>query len=271
MKHVMIFEQYMNESKNSTFSHSVLSTLEPTIIEMVEQIKKWIIENNDKKGIKHTINQWEEEMIRLGLIKDMLKSFEKYTQPTDLLKTIQPRKGSKGIELFATIIRDGEEYTYYTEAIGAGGYNIQSFHFRYLTKTNLPKPKIMGTLAKEYENKIKHLSKLEKLNKTIEEYESKIKSAEELLELNKNKDDNQIWDEIKSMDTYYEWPSWEEIIKRGVDSHYKTEEYYNFKKEEALNGYYNRWKMTNIADIEKRIFYYRLEISKLNKKLEKLV
>jgi hypothetical protein len=37
--------------------------------------------------------------------------------------------------------RDGRTYKFDTELIGAGGYNIQEYHYRYIIKTDLPDSK----------------------------------------------------------------------------------------------------------------------------------
>jgi hypothetical protein len=273
MKQVKLFEQFLAESADSQLSHAVLTALEPTIATMVDNIKKWIVEENAKKGIKYEINEWEAEMIRLGLIVDMLKSFEKYTEPTDKLVKISASGGRKGIEISATIERDGTEYPYYTEAIGAGGYNIQSFHYRYLTKTTLPSSKIKGTLANEYAEKMKKMNKAEKLNYEIKNYERDIEKIDAKLAELGTPSDEQIGKILKDEGHYsYNNPSWEQIIKNGAAKNYNnSEEEYNASVAQYQSNGIDFWRTQNIEWPTKRRKSLEKEIAKLKAKLEALI
>ena len=277
MKPVKPFEQFLNESKNSDFSHTVLNALEPTILEMVDEIKASIIKQYAKKDITYTFTAYEEKLIYLGLIVDMLKSFEKYTEPTDLLDTIQASRANKGIAITATIIRDGEKYSYYTEAIGAGGYNIQSYHFRYLTKTNLPNAKIKGTLADEYGQELKKLTKAEKLNDELKGYEARIEKNNQIIQASLGFTDAEILVKVNAGDNVtgkpFVWPTWEELVKRGAAKNYNNDEvYYNQQKAEAeadsvefWKTKHIRWNQENNKALEKNIAKLRVKLEQLSK------
>jgi hypothetical protein len=267
------YNQFVNESVSSQFSQSVLTALESSIMEMVENIKKWIIEEHNKKGIDYKISEFEAEMIRLNLIFDMLKSFEKYTEPTDKLITIKANSGRKGIEINATIEREGAQYPYYTEAIGAGGFNIQSFHYRYLTKTTLPSAKTKGTLANEYAERIKKMNKAEKLNFDIKNIERDIEKIDAKMTELGGITDEQIAKILKDANDYaFNMPSWEQIIKNGAAKNYNnSEQEYLAKEAEYQASKIDFWRTQNIkwpADRKKSL---EKELVKLRAKLSALV
>jgi len=123
-------------------------------------------------GRELTITPHMEKMIRLSLVIDLMKALQNYILPTDTLEQMNWYEGAKGIEIHARINRNEETHYFMTEAITAGGYNIQRFHYRYITKTKMPR--VMGDLAREYVEKQKQLSKVEKLEKEIETYQTHI-------------------------------------------------------------------------------------------------
>lgn len=125
-----------------------------------------------KMGIELNVTPWMEEMIRLSLVIDLMKALQNYILPTDELVGLNWYEGPKGIEISAGIEREGVRYLFITEAITAGGYNIQRFHYRYIVKSKMPR--VNGGLATEYQNKYKALSKIEKLEKEIEGYQTQI-------------------------------------------------------------------------------------------------
>lgn len=273
MKSIKLFEQFVNESVGSQFSHDVLTALEPTILEMVDRIKAQIIEMYAKKDIKYEINEWEAESIRISLIVDMLKSFEKYTEPSDKLISIQPRSGSKGIEIYAKIEREGQEYDYYTEAIGAGGYNIQSFHFRYLTKTKLPNAKIKGTLANEYAEKLKKMTKAEKLNNEIKYLEHDIEKIDAKFAEMGAITDEKIAKILKDEGHYsYNQPDWAQIIKNGAAQNFNNSEAeYLASVEKTMRHGIEFWRTQNIEWPTKRRASLEKEIAKLRAKLQAFI
>jgi hypothetical protein len=273
MSKLKTFGQFVNESVSSQFSQSVLTALESSILEMVENIKKWLIEENAKRGIDYKISEFEEEMIRLNLIFDMLKSFEKYTEPTDKLVTIKASSGRKGIEINATVERDGVEYPYHTEAIGAGGFNIQSFHYRYLTKTALPNARTKGTLANEYAERIKKMNKAEKLNFEIKNSERDIEKIDAKLAEFDGITDEKIAQILKDAGHYSQnQPTWEQIIKNGAAKNFNnSEEEYNARNRETASNGIAFWKTQNIEWPTKRRKDLEKNILKLKSKLQSMM
>jgi hypothetical protein len=96
---------------------------------------------------------------------DLMKALQNYILPTDTLTGFNWYGGPKGIEISAGIEREGTRYLFVTEAITAGGYNIQRFHYRYIVKSKMPR--VFGDLASEYVVEQKRLNKVEKLENEI--------------------------------------------------------------------------------------------------------
>lgn len=65
----------------------------------------------------------------------MLQSISKHVpKDYDMIRNIELWDSVKGYELSAKLQGEGkEELTINTQCIGAGGYNIQEYHYRYLT------------------------------------------------------------------------------------------------------------------------------------------
>lgn len=115
--------------------NQVIETLKPYINEMVEQIVKW-----EEKQTERAVSVFGRETIEFGLIFDIVKSLEKHTNKTDkIVGEIYANTIGGKLEIQTTIERAGENYSFATDVITAGGYNIQCFHYRYLVKTKLPR------------------------------------------------------------------------------------------------------------------------------------
>lgn len=271
MKSVILFEQYLNESNNTSFSEAVLTALDPVIVEFVQEIKISMLEALKKTNQTYTFTKFDDEMIRLGLIVDLLKSFEKYTAPTDILISIMATRARKGIEINALIEREGVQYPYFTEAIYAGGHNIQRLHLRYITKTTLPASRIKSALSAEYEARLKGLSKQEKLNTELQSNLSRIESNNKHIEWASSLTDEEIWQWMKDnqkrspgLSGEYEWPTWAEIIDRGADKNYDSEEDFYKKQAEYKEHKIDFFKVQNIKWRQEN----NIGLEKLNKRLQ---
>jgi len=72
--------------------------------------------------------------LRLKFLLSVFGNFEKINIPIKNYKLIQLEVGAKGFQgLILFNFENGSKFTFKTEAIGAGGYNIQKYHFRYLS------------------------------------------------------------------------------------------------------------------------------------------
>jgi hypothetical protein len=207
------YNDFIFEKNGQSFKDQVLTALNPTIIQICERMKQTMIRAYAEKGIDYKWTEFDEQMTRISVIVDMLKSFQKYTKPSDVLVTIIPREGSKGIEITAKIERDGQVYDYYTHAIYAGGYNIQREHLRYLTKTKLPR--VNSDLASEYINKMKGLKKAERVQMDIRDLERHVKYYEDRIAEKGHLTDEQ-WAERLKAEGHWAWdrPEWKDMPKK---------------------------------------------------------
>jgi hypothetical protein len=207
------YNDFILEKNGQSFKDQVLTALDPTIMQICERMKQTMIRAYAEKGIDYKWTEFDEQMTRISVIVDMLKSFQKYTKPSDVLVTIIPREGSKGIEITAQIERDGQVYDYYTHAIYAGGYNIQREHLRYLTKTKLPR--VNSDLASEYINKMKGLKKAERVQMDIRDLERHVKYYEDRIAEKGHLTDEQ-WAERLKAEGHWAWdrPEWKDMPKK---------------------------------------------------------
>jgi hypothetical protein len=227
MKNLMLFEEFSLTPKDNILT-KILDEIDPDIHDLVENYKK-----SYEKQFEKPMSKYDEEISRLIIISDLVKSIGNHTKPDDKLKEISTSVSPKGtLEIDAIIVRDGVEYPLSTEVIYAGGYNIQRLHYRYITKTRLPKSS-SNELADEYKKKIKAMTASEKIRNEIESFEVRIKRNDEKVQSSKKLSDEEILDDIKKDDDYYNWPTWDEIVARGADKNFGySEENYNRQKEE---------------------------------------
>ena len=241
-----------NLSKNQVVN-AVLTQLNDKIEEMVAKIvarqNKELAERNQGPLSERSI-----EYIKIGLIFDLVKAIEKYTLATDSLKSIYYATISGTIEINATIERDGVDYHFITDVIEAGGYNVQCFHYRYITKTNLPKTG-NSEITESIKSEIKKMTKIEKLEKEIKVFEKRI----EIYKGELNDLESMTIDQIKSSD-YWANITWEEMIKKGADANFDFDEN-KFNQEKirsvnrtiAHNNWQKNWKKQSINDYQKWI------------------
>jgi len=259
-------KKYLAEGKlfeEGNIVNVILDKLEPTILEMVNETEAWFEEK-----FKKQFTDFDREMARLNLTLDMVKAVEKYTNPSDSLLSIEVNTSVKGnIEITAQIERDGITYNLSTEAIYAGGYNIQRLHYRYITRTNIPRTGA-STISKEFSEKIKRMSRIERLNKDIEQYKTRVAKAQAELAVDSKLTDDEIVQTLKDKGDWYEWPTWKEIVKRDAAKNYNNDEaYYNQEMEDSFTDSIESWKRKHITWTKQSIDAWTKEIAKLQDKL----
>lgn len=74
------------------------------------------------------------ESLKVNLIHSIIENFLKITLPIESIEKISLKVGDKGMQgSYKFKFKNGSSFVFNTEAIGAGGYNIQRYHFRYIT------------------------------------------------------------------------------------------------------------------------------------------
>jgi hypothetical protein len=269
MKHIKLFEQFIVESQQETLIDKILIALEDDILNLLIKY-----ETNYKKQYDREMSKYDRELTRLIIIADFLGSIEKYTLPTDSLISCSSSISRKGnLEISAFVKREDTVYSLNTEVIYAGGYNIQTLHYRYITKTDLPKTG-NTKVSDEYTAKIKKLTKYEKLNTELQDLVQKIEDNTAKISINVTKSEDEIWKEIKNDSKRYmygQWASWDEIIKRGADKNFDySEELYKEKVKEDYLLKLELWKKINITWIERQNIEYQKRVNSITKKLNEL-
>ena len=221
-----------------------------------------------KMGKELNITPWMEKMIRLSLVIDLMKALQNYILPTDELVGLNWYGGPKGIEISAGIEREGVRYHFLTEAITAGGYNIQRFHYRYIVKSKMPR--VSGGLATEYQNEYKKLSKIEKLEKEIENLQNQINEYQTRIDYLAPMTHNELVVELANH-SMYGWrvrdTKWEDVDKEYYAGTKEEWEADNQKLiEEGIKDMLNwdvTWKKKYIKDFEKKIVKLQDKIKSL--------
>jgi predicted nucleic acid-binding Zn-ribbon protein len=164
---------------NNPSIDKLLIDCQPFIAELIEKQKEIVIkETQEKYGVAMPMNEYDLENYEIGLIFKMVQSFNKYLKVTDVLSDAKIQKHSDLFEISATVTRDGRKYSFYTELIPAGGYNIQEFHYRYITKTDLPESR-ENSAVENIKSKMGTLKKIQTIDEDIVNYNNRIKRTEE--------------------------------------------------------------------------------------------
>jgi hypothetical protein len=221
--------------KNENALEQIIKITESNRDKVIEMIKDKAL----SKGEKFT--QSDRKFLELSLVADLMKAVGKYIKPTDKIVDIRFRNDNK-IQIVATIARDGVNHSFITDWIEAGGYNIQSFHYRYIVKTSLDALSV-NPFYDKFKEKIKALTKIQRLEKDLADNERRIKRSNENLEeafrLEKLSDSElekeaRQWENSRGDDSWKQVDiTWETIVERGADKNYdySREKFENSRKE----------------------------------------
>jgi hypothetical protein len=265
MKYIKLFETFINESTHDNIVNHILTALADDIQHLIGKHEEAF-----EKHFERQMTEYDKELTRLNIIWDMVKSIEAYTLPSDTLVTITSTTSNKGnLEISTKIQRDDKVYNFNTEVIYAGGYNIQRLHYRYLTKTDLPKTG-SNTISSEYSAKIKNLSKLEKLNKEIESNFRVIQRNSEHIEDAKRLSDDDIFNDLKKEDNNLS-VIWDDIVNRGAEKNYKSRQDWQKEHDDYVKDKIKFWKTKNIKWKDDHSNSLRVQNLQLNKKIKNLI
>jgi hypothetical protein len=89
--------------------------------------------SNYEESLRNDL-KWYVEGLKGKLLKAMGKDFDKITMPIEKVEQVKIELSEQGFEgSYRFIFKNGSSFVYNTSSIGAGGYAIQIFHYRYIT------------------------------------------------------------------------------------------------------------------------------------------
>ena len=263
---ILNYKGFLDIKYKNELIDKILTIIEPTLEKMLVGYEDTYYEET---GRYYT--EFQKGCDVLYLIFDMVKSIEKYTKLTDKLIELSTTVSNKGnIEIRAKIERDGVYYPFFTEVIIAGGYNIQKAHYRYITKTTLPKTN-NSDLTNIYAEKIKKLNKKEKLQKEIEYYKKIISSSEKEIDKSIKLTDEDILN-LLLQEEYgrYLLSTWETLNNDSYAKQNNTKESWEKQHIEYVNNQINIWKRRHIYWKQDNIKSSEISIKKIQDKINKI-
>ena len=264
---VLNYKGFLDIKFKNELIDKILTTIEPTLEKLLVKYEDAYYEET---GRYYT--EFQKECDVLYLIYDMVKSIEKYTKHTDKLIYLNTSQSNKGnLEIFSKIERDGKIYGFLTEVIIAGGYNIQKAHYRYITKTTLPKTN-NSELTNFYGEKIKKLNKKEKLQKEIEYDKNIISSCEKEIDESIKLTDKEILDLLVKDEEYGRslLMTWNELRNDCYAKQNNTKESWEKENNEYVEHRIDWWKKQHIYWKQDRIKSAEISIKKSQEKINKL-
>lgn len=269
MSTFLTYHEHLNSSNSDNIVNVILDTLEEIIEDLLNRI-----EAREKEHDPEHYRPWSNFVrtsVRLGLIFDMVSSIEKFTKPTDKLISINTFRSPKGsLEISAQIQRDEQVYPFNTEVIYAGGHNIQRLHYRYITKTDLPKTG-NSTVTKAYQDKIKRMSKADKLTKELDHYIARKQKNQDLVTTNSAFTDNQILDFLRAEEYGHLIDvTWETLSDNSHAKQSNTKESWEKDHKQHIEDKISWWKQKNIKWKKDDIITCDNQIKKIQIKLDQL-
>ena len=164
---------------NNPSIDKLLIDLQPKIEELIEKQKELVIKTTTEAfGKPMPMTESDIQLYEAGLIFKMVQSFNKFIKNTDELYDVSINKRGGLFEVNSKVKRDGRTYRFDTELIGAGGYNIQEYHYRYIIKTDLPSSN-ENSAVENIKAKMGVLKKIRTIDEDIARYTKNIERFEQ--------------------------------------------------------------------------------------------
>lgn len=243
-------EKFIAQFKNSNII-KVLEVAKPKIEERTEKYIQEVLKEEERYPSEFAI-----EMYQLGLIYDLVSALSKYIYDSDNLTYIELFT-QKGIYVMkCLVIRSCITYSIDTEIILAGGHNIQCLHYRYLVKTNLPKPEKQNSLLTKVKELIKSKNALQRLNENEKLLQRNFDN--QILDINSkiNLTDEEIIEKISWLNIggkKYCWENLSEQAKEHYGSKEEFDEYLSNEIQKKVNSHRNLYSQERILFLEKEL------------------
>ena len=242
---------------------TILKNMRPQIQKSIDLA---IIE--EQRVTKRDVTEFGIECLESALLFDLYKNVVSYTRNDDKIKSFSSGISIKGnFELYGVVVRDGQEYSFRTEAIIANGM-INRAHYRYITKTNLPNARNTQE-ADNMKAIIKSNNKQQRMIQEIERVE-KLKSNSILDVERMSNFSREDW--INQLDDKLMTSNWDSYTQDQKDNgyHWSNENEYNVWLNEANERAIER-EMDRLNWALSRVKRLDVSIIKENKKLEKFL
>ena len=241
----------------------ILTNMKPQIAKSIE-----LAIMQEQKATKRDVTEFGIECIESSLLFDLYRGVVSYTSDNDEMVEFSSGISIKGnFEIFGVIRRDGQNYSFRTEAIIADGM-INRAHYRYITKTNLPNARNQEE-ADNMKAIIKSNNKQQRMIQEIQRIE-KIKSnsildVERMTKFTREDWINQLGDGLLTN-------NWDSFSKEDQENgyHWSTKEEYNKFLNEANERQIEN-QMQRLDWAISRVKRLDASIVKENKKLEKFL
>lgn len=141
-RYLKLIQEYLNSSvvlsvlqsslpfygKIYNFKHEKQETKNSPKIVFIESLKAdYLQEVNDFVSFYVESLKWK-------IIVSIVSNFQKVTIPIDKIEKISIEVGYQGFEgVYRFFFENGSRFDFRTKSIGAGGYNIQVYHFRFIS------------------------------------------------------------------------------------------------------------------------------------------
>lgn len=258
----------LTESDNHDPIDQILLELEPMIEEQLAAARAEYEADTGKQ-----MSPWAEQTVRLSLVYDLVRALEVYILPGDEIVRMRYSGSPKGSIVISGIIdRGGVEHDITTEVIYAGGYNIQKLHYRYITKTTLPK----STVTPETDRLKRELAGMKRRERDAREIEAlqvRIADSQAKLDAALALSEEEIAAAVMNDPNFGQYlnTTWADIVSRGADKNYPGgEAEFDRWLQAARRDAISRWKKANITFRESDIKAAEREIARLEKKLDSI-